>query len=113
MNDLKQAPEREALILRVFWMVVFFFVWQLAEIVLLLLVLLQLLLRLLRSEVNAGLQAFGDSLSQYIAQIGRFATFNTEQKPWPLADWPIARPAETERAAPVSEAAGPVEETRP
>ncbi|MFC3608943.1 DUF4389 domain-containing protein [Stutzerimonas tarimensis] len=97
MNDLKQAPERETLILRIIWMVLFFFVWQFAEILLLLVVLLQLLMRLIRGEVHTGVQQFGDSLSQYLAQIGRFATFNTEQKPWPFSDWPAPRPAESER----------------
>jgi hypothetical protein len=64
-------------------------------------VVLQLVMRLVKGLPDPGLQAFGDSLSQYIAQIGRFATFNTERKPWPLSDWPTPRPADVELSNPV------------
>lgn len=98
MDHSNRSVERESLILRVVWMLVFFFAWQLAELVLLLVVVLQLVLRLLRGQPDASLQGFGDSLSQYIAQIGRFGTFNTEHKPWPLSEWPTPRPADLQAA---------------
>ena len=96
--DANRTAERESLILRAVWMLVFFFAWQLAELLLLAVVLLQLVLRLMKGRPDASLQAFGDSLSQYIAQIGRFGTFNTDHKPWPLSDWPTARPADLQAA---------------
>ncbi|WP_434456265.1 DUF4389 domain-containing protein [Stutzerimonas urumqiensis] len=88
--------DHEALLLRVLWTLVFFFAWQLAELVLLAVVILQLVLRLVNGRPNEGLQGFGDSLSQYVAQIGRYGTFNTDRKPWPLSDWPQPRPADLE-----------------
>ncbi|QLF92302.1 DUF4389 domain-containing protein [Pseudomonas sp. ABC1] len=96
MNRIRRIAERESLILRGFWLLVFFFVWQLAELLLLAVVLAQLILRLVQGSIRPGLQAFGDSLSQYLAQIGRYATFNSERKPWPLSDWPLPRPADIE-----------------
>ncbi|TBU91310.1 DUF4389 domain-containing protein [Stutzerimonas kirkiae] len=96
MNRIQRTAERESLLLRGFWLLIFFFVWQLAELVLLAVVLAQLVLRLAQGSINQGLQAFGDSLSQYLAQIGRYATFNSERKPWPLSDWPVPRPADIE-----------------
>ena len=105
MNQSNQATDRESLILRAVWMLIFFFVWQLAELVLLVVVVLQLVLRLVKGHPDASLQGFGDSLSQYVAQIGRFATFNTEQKPWPFADWPAPRPADVELTPPAPPAA--------
>ena len=101
MNQSNQATDRESLILRALWMLIFFFVWQLAELALLVVVVLQLVMRLVKGHPDSSLQAFGDSLSQYIAQIGRFATFNTERKPWPLSDWPTPRPADVELSNPV------------
>ncbi|EWC42499.1 DUF4389 domain-containing protein [Pseudomonas stutzeri] len=112
MNQSKQTTERESLILRAVWMLIFFFVWQLAELVLLVVVVLQLLLRLFRGRPDPGLQGFGDSLSQYLAQIGRFATFNTEQKPWPLSDWPSPRAADVELSVP-AQASAPKEPKAP
>lgn len=101
MNQSNQTTDRESLILRVVWMLIFFFVWQLAELALLVVVVLQLIMRLVKGHPDASLQGFGDSLSQYIAQIGRFATFNTERKPWPLSEWPTPRPADVELTQPV------------
>ncbi|HCL75748.1 lipase [Stutzerimonas xanthomarina] len=104
MNHSKSTAERESLVLRAIWMLVFFFVWQLAEVVLLVVVVVQLIQRCISGEPNRTLQEFGDSLSQYIAQIGRFGTFNTERKPWPLSDWPTPRPADMETVvSPVAE----------
>ena len=96
MNDSKNAPKYESIVLRVLWMLVFLLVWQVAQLVLGGLVLGQLIFRLVYGAPNGGLMSFGDSLSQYLAQIGRFGSFHTEQKPWPFADWPTARAPEGE-----------------
>ena len=101
MSTSHGNADRESLILRAIWMLVFFFVWQLAELALLLVVVVQLIQRAASGKPNESLQGFGDSLSQYIAQIGRFATFNTERKPWPMSDWPQPRPADLESVPPI------------
>ena len=111
--DANRTAERESLILRAVWMLVFFFAWQLAELLLLAVVLLQLVLRLMKGQPDASLQAFGDSLSQYIAQIGRFGTFNTDEKPWPFADWPTPRAPEGETAHSIPPAPHPVRDEEP
>jgi hypothetical protein len=94
MQDPKAELRREALLLRVLWMLVFVIVWQVAELVLLCLVVAQLLVRLVQGEPNGALMDFGDRLSRYLAQIGRFASFHSDRKPWPFADWPAARDPE-------------------
>ena len=96
MSDSKNAPKYESIVLRVLWMLVFFLVWQVAQFVLGALVLVQLIYRLAYGAPNGCLMNFGDSLSLYLAQIGRFGSFHTEQKPWPFADWPAARAPEGE-----------------
>ena len=106
MSNNKQA--REMLVLRVLWMALFALAWQIAELALLLLALVQLLLRLINGAPSRALMGFGDSLSQYLAQIGRFASFHTDEKPWPFADWPAAREPQAEMpfaAAPAPAAA--------
>lgn len=85
-----KRAEREALALRVVWMLLFAIVWKVAELVLLLTALAQLLLRLINGRPSRALMAFGDSLSQFLAQSGRYVTFHTEHKPWPFSDWPSA-----------------------
>lgn len=103
MNDNPNAPKYESIVLRVLWMLVFLLVWQVAQLVLGGLVLVQLIYRLVYGGPNGGLMNFGDTLSQYLAQIGRFGSFHTEQKPWPFADWPASRAPEGE--APYAEPA--------
>ena len=94
---------RESILLRVLWMLLFLLVWQVAVPLLALLVVAQLLYRLFYGAPSGLFMSFGDSLSQYLAQIGRFAVFNTDEKPWPVADWPTARAAEGEPAHRIKE----------
>ena len=118
MTTPEKTIRRESIILRVLWMLLFLLVWQIAVPLLGILVVAQLLYRLFYGAPSAHFMSFGDSLSQYLAQIGRFAVFNTDAKPWPVADWPQARAAEGEAAhvakskktaaAPVDAATAPV-----
>jgi hypothetical protein len=118
LNDSK-LTQRESIVLRIVWMLLFVVIWQLAEVLLAGVVLVQLGYRLVYGAPSAGLMNLGDSLSQYLAQIGRFGTFHCDQKPWPFADWPAPRAPEGEvphRATPVvAPVADPVraEEPRP
>ncbi len=61
-------------------------------------VLLQLVLRLINGAPSRALMDFGDGLSQYLAQIGRFGSFHSDEKPWPFADWPAPREPQVEGA---------------
>lgn len=93
---------REGLVLRIIWMVLFFAVWQLAELLLLGVALAQLVIRIIRGAPNLALMSFGGSLASYLAQIGRFGTFQTDDKPWPFADWPHTSNGPSATAAPTA-----------
>lgn len=112
MNESK-IKQHESILLRILWMVVFLVIWQLAELVLAGVVLVQLGYRLFYGAPSASLMNFGDSLSQFLAQIGRFGTFHSDQKPWPFADWPTPRLPEGETPHSVPPAAHPVRDEEP
>ncbi|SEL57845.1 protein of unknown function [Atopomonas hussainii] len=111
--DMAKQQARESLILRLAWMLFFFIAWHLGEMLLGLVVLLQLGYRLFYGAPSANLLSFGDSLSQFMAHIGRFMTFNTDEKPWPVADWPTAAAPQGEPAHVVPPAAHPARDEEP
>ena len=113
MSEPEKQLERESMGLRIVWMLVFVVVWQLAEILLGAVVLLQLGYRIFYGAPSAALLGFGDSLSQYLAQIGRFGTFNSDEKPWPFADWPVPVAPQGETPHVIEPAPHPVRDEEP
>ena len=109
MNESKY----ESIVLRIVWMLVFLLVWQVAQFILGGVVLVQLGYRLFYGAPSANLMNFGDSLSQFLAQIGRFGSFHSEQKPWPFADWPAPRAPEGEAPHVVPSAPHPARDEEP
>ena len=113
MSEPTDNLQRESIALRIIWMLLFTLAWQVAEVLLGFVVLLQLGYRLFYGAPNAGLLGFGDSLTQYLAQIGRFGTFNTDEKPWPFADWPTPRAPDGEVAHSIPPAPHPARDEEP
>jgi Domain of unknown function (DUF4389) len=112
LNESK-LKQHESILLRIMWMLVFVVVWQLAQMVLGSVVLVQLVYRLFYGAPSGSLMNFGDSVSQYLAQIGRFGSFHSDQKPWPFADWPTPRAPEGEAPHKVEPAPHPVRDQEP
>jgi hypothetical protein len=80
--------------LRFVFMVLFAIILGVAGYVISILVIIQFIWALVTGEGNDNLRAFGSSLSQYIYQMLRFLTYNTEEKPFPFADWPESEKAD-------------------
>lgn len=113
MSDSPLKPAQESILLRVLWMLLYVLVWQVGQLLLGAVVVIQLIYRLVYGSPNLSLMNFGDSLSQFMAQIGRFGSFHTEQKPWPFADWPAARAPEGEAPHSVPPAPHPARDEEP
>ncbi len=86
--------------LRLIFMLVFAAVLQLASLVMWVLVSAQFLFSLITGSDNAHLRRFGYSLSTYIYDVFKFLTYNSEEKPFPFADWPEA-PQQSDATTPV------------
>lgn len=81
------------------FMLLFGIIYSVAEIVLLAVVVIQFFFVLINNEKNARLLQFGKEISVFVYQVFLFLTFNSEEKPFPFADWP----KEEEQKAVVSE----------
>lgn len=74
--------------LRLVFMLLFAALLQVAGIIMWVLVILQFVFSLITGQDNANLRSFGHSLSTFIYQTLKFLTYNSEEKPFPFADWP-------------------------
>ncbi len=63
---------------------------MIVEILLCVILVVQLGFRLLTGEPHGRLAGFGNSLAQYVWQLGRYVTGAAEAKPWPFMEWPAA-----------------------
>ena len=73
---------------RVAFVVLFWIVFYVAQLVVGAVALAQCVFVLLTNNPNQQLLQFGDSLSKYIHDILRFVTFNSDQRPFPFSDFP-------------------------
>lgn len=88
MSTLKQSIGSADFWLRLIYTLLLALAWQVTELLLIVVVLLQIGYRLFTGEADARLADFGSRLSAYAAQIGCYVTGASEQKPWPFMEWP-------------------------
>lgn len=90
-TETAATPEGDStaqVLLRGLYMVLFAVITRLAEFVIWGAAFIQLVYKLSTKKTNDRITTFGDSLAQYVTQIVRFQTFNSEEKPFPFQSWP-------------------------
>ena len=88
MNDnMKENLKDNSTWMRVLYMAIFVIIFNIVEILIAALVIFQVLVLLFTAEKNQRLLGFGSMLSQYAYRILQYLTFNSEDKPFPFADW--------------------------
>lgn len=89
MNDETIAFYKDRNVwMRGFYMLMFMFLLGVAKFVIFAVIVFQFLTVLFTAETNENLVRFGQSLSIYQYQIMIFLTYNSEEHPFPLGDWP-------------------------
>ena len=91
-HDIKENLKQQSTWIRGLFMLLFSIFYVLAEILLVIVVVFQFLLKLLTGEVNGRLLKLGQSLATYIYQIIQFVTFNSDNRPFPYGPWPKGQP---------------------
>ncbi|MBN4061366.1 DUF4389 domain-containing protein [bacterium AH-315-G11] len=84
---------------RLLFMILFTMLYSAAEVVLAVVVLYQFLSLLITGNKNEKVLSFGAQISTYAYQVFSYLTFNTEDKPFPMSDWPSDKPL-TEKVTP-------------
>ncbi|MDH3325562.1 MAG: DUF4389 domain-containing protein [Gammaproteobacteria bacterium] len=69
------------------YMLLFVFIYSVAEFVLGALVLIHFILVLIHGKPDQRLKEFGSDLSRFIYQVFLFLTYNTEERPFPFKPW--------------------------
>lgn len=87
-DEIKQNLTEQSTWVRALYMVIFFVIYSVAEVVLGAVVIFQFLSRLLTAKVNTKLLKFGADLSKFAYEILIYLTYNSESKPFPFAEWP-------------------------
>lgn len=99
-SSVKERLKDESFWLRLPFMLLFFIAWQLTELVLIGVILVQVVYRLFTGQPQQQLLAFGSQLTLYGYQLFRYLTFNAEAKPFPFAEWPSVEAADSNPYAP-------------
>lgn len=90
MNTFKTTITDPDFWLRLLYTLLFALAWQVVELLLAVILVLQIGFRLFTGQPHADLAGLGNSLSQYAWQIGRYLSGASEIKPWPFLEWPAA-----------------------
>ena len=87
-ENTRENLVRRDIWIRALYMLLFAIVYSVAEAIIVLLAIFQVVALLITGQVNELLLRFGKNLSVFMFDILEFQTFNSEIKPFPFSPWP-------------------------
>lgn len=99
-EDYKQNIKDHNTWMRGLYIVLFTIIYSVTEIIIALVVIFQFLSLLLTQQKNSKLLIFGKNLSTFIYQILSYVTFNSNERPYPFADFPDEESIKTSTISP-------------
>ena len=82
--------QNESMWVRVFMVAVFWLIFYMTQLVMLAIVVGQCAFLLITGNPNDYLKNAGDSISKYVTELLRFATFNSDKRPFPFSSFPTS-----------------------
>lgn len=73
---------------RILYIILFSIAFSVAKTVLNLAIIIQVIIVLFTGKPHENLKNFGRQLSEYLYQISKYMTFNSDLQPFPFSDWP-------------------------
>jgi len=98
-SELKENVKDTKAWIRLLFMLLFGIIYSVAEVVLALVVVFQFLCVLFSGSKNEKALLLGGQLSAFVYQVFNYLTYNSEEKPFPFADWPSGKPLIEEAGA--------------
>jgi len=92
MNDITENLKSQSTWMRGLYMLLYLVFARIAELVLMVVIVFQFLLKLFTGDTNDRLLKLGQGLSTYIYQTLQYLTFNSEYQPYPFGAWPKGEP---------------------
>ncbi len=86
--------------IRLVHMFVLVIAFNIAELIIGVVVVFQFLSKLLTGNANDQLKSFGAEVGTYLSSIVRFLTFETENKPFPYTTWALKQTGSGDKAEP-------------
>jgi len=99
-NTMENRIKDKNIWMRLLYMLLFAVFYSIAELVIAAVAVYQFLSVLFTGSKDERVGNLGIQLSAYAYQILQFQTFNTEDKPFPMADWPEAKTLTAEKDKP-------------
>ena len=87
-EDLKSKVTDSSAWLRLLFILLFAAIYSVAEMVLAAVVLFQFLCVLFTGKRNDKVLSLGAQISTFAYQVFRYLTYNSDERPFPFADWP-------------------------
>ncbi|HXH72872.1 MAG TPA: DUF4389 domain-containing protein, partial [Mariprofundaceae bacterium] len=91
-EQLKENVKNSSAWMRLLFMLLFAVLYSVAEMVLTVVVIFQFLSVLITGRKNAKVLSLGAQLATYAYQVFSYLTYNSEERPFPFADWPADKP---------------------
>ena len=91
-EEIKQNLQKSSTWTRILHMIIFAIIYWAVKFVIALVVVFQVFTVLFTGKPNTALLDLGQGLSNYVYQIVRFVTYNSEIRPYPFTPWPAGSP---------------------
>ena len=91
-NEIKHNLTQQSTWMRGLYMLMFAIFYNIAEVVLVAIVVVQFVFKLSTGQTNPRLLQLGQSIATYIYQVMQYLTFNSDYQAYPFGPWPNGEP---------------------
>jgi hypothetical protein len=88
MEEIETNEREKPGLLRALYTLLYLIIGRFISMILLVIAITQYIYSWLTGEPNEKILHFTEDLAEYTKQLVSYVGFNTDEKPWPVGDWP-------------------------